>query len=419
MRLTLLVLPTLFYLSTGSAADKITWEVGVIEAANSNSELNAAKSSLQSTQYQINVARSGYFPVVSATAGYVRDSSNTPKNYTASVNATENLFSGFSDSSKVDRAKFANSASAASLESVKAKVSFDLKSAFMGLVYSQKYITLTEDIIKRREANLKLVQLRFENGRENIGSLNLSKAYLAQSKFDHLQAINSLEVYQSQLARVLGREDYSNLEVSGMVPLSNPPYDNIRKINYRDLVKDIPDYKKAYFQEQSAKTSIDLSKSNFYPSLNLNQSVGRIGRDTNALMSSANETWSIGANLTFPLFAGGKDFYSTKSASEDYRASALARKNTEESSITSLKDAYTKYVEAVMKLEVDEAFVLAASSRERIAKAQYNNGLISFIDWDTIENDLINRQKSLLQTQRDRVVAEAAWEQVQGRGVIP
>jgi hypothetical protein len=49
----------------------------------------------------------------------------------------------------------------------------------------------------------------------------------------------------------------------------------------------------------------------------------------------------------------------------------------------------------------------------------YNNGLITFTDWDIIENDLILRQKSLLQTERDRVVAEAAWEQVQGLGVIP
>ncbi|MGZ3788735.1 MAG: TolC family protein [Bacteriovorax sp.] len=415
MKLLLLVLPSFFNLSMSYAADKISWEAGVLEASSANSELSAAKSSLQSSQYQINVARSGFFPTVSASTGYSYDSTNAPKSYSLLVNANENLFSGFSDSSKVSQAKFNRSSSEASLESVKAKVSFDLKSAFMGLVYSQKFIALTEDIIKRREANLKLVQLRFENGRENIGSLHLSKAYLAQAKYDHLQAINSLEVYQAQLAKVLGREDYLNLEVDGAVPIMAPPYENSRMINYKDLVKDIPDYKKAYFDEQSAKASIDISKSSFYPSLNLTQSAGRTGRESNSPLN----TWIIGASLTFPLFSGGKDYYSYKSASENYRTSAFRRISTEESSVANLKDAYTKYVEAVMKLEVDDAFVLAASSRERIAKAQYNNGLITFIDWDTIENDLINRQKSLLQSQRDRVVAEAAWEQVQGRGVIP
>jgi outer membrane protein TolC len=393
----------------------ITWQAGIQEVVARNLELNAAKSSLQSSIYQAKGSRSGFLPQLSATAGYNYDSSNLPRSYSTALNATENLFSGFADISKVNQANLTKSTSEANLENVKAKISFDLKTAFMGLVYSQKYIKLTEDIIKRREANLKLVQLRFENGRENIGSLNLSKAYLAQSKLDHLQANNSLEVYQAQLAQVLGREDFASIEVAGVVPTQSPPYESNQKIDYKNLVKDIPDYKKAFYSEQISKVAIDLSHSAFYPSLDLTQNVTRTKRES----SSPNNTWAIGAAITFPFFNGGKDYYAFKSANEDYRASALTRKNVEETSVLKLKQAYTAYVEVVMKLEVDQAFSLAANSRERIAKAQYNNGLISFIDWDAIENDLIIRQKTLLQTERDRVTAEAAWEQAQGKGVIP
>jgi outer membrane protein len=417
MRVAFWVLP--FLITIGAlrvnGADVITWQSGILEAENANSELSSAKSSLQASSYQVKGARSGFFPQLSATTGYSYDSTNSPKYYSASLNATENLFSGFADSTKIDQAHFSKSSSEANLEGVKAKVSFDLKTAFMGLIYSQKYIKLSEDITKRREANLKLVQLRFESGRENIGSLNLSKAYLAQSKYDHLQAVNSLDIYQSQLARVLGREDFNSIEVEGYVPTQNPPNESNQKIDYKNLVKNIPDYKKAFYNEKLAHSTIDLSNSAFYPSLNLTQSVGKTGRET----FSSNNTWIVGAAVTFPLFSGGKDYYAYKSATEDYRASAMTRKNTEETSVTNLKQAYTTYVEAVMKLEVDQAFLLAASSRERIAKAQYNNGLISFIDWDIIENDLIIRQKTLLQTERERVIAEAAWEQAQGRGVIP
>lgn len=415
---------TLFWATIGSsfivsffplyAAEKLNWENSVEEASRANAELLSAKNSLQSSQYLIGASRSGYLPIISASAGYNYDSSANPKYYSASINAKENLFSGFLDQSKNERAKLAASSSEASLESVKAKISFDLKSAFMGLIYSQKYIALTEDIIKRREANLKLVQLRFESGRENIGSFDLSKAYLAQARYDHLQATNSLEVFQADLARILGRED-SDFEALGMVPVVDPSFENGRKINYKDLVKNIPDFKKAFLSEQSAKASIDLSRSAFFPSLDLFQNAGRTGREDNSPVNN----WTVGASITFPLFNGGQDYYSMKSATEDYRASANNRKNTEDESVTKLKNAYSRYIEAVMKLQVDEAFVVAAKSRERIAKAQYNNGLITFSDWDIIENDLIARQKALLQTQRERVVAEATWEQVQGKGVIP
>ena len=74
--------------------------------------------------------------------------------------------------------------------------------------------------------------------------------------------------------------------------------------------------------------------------------------------------------------------------------------------------------EAVQRLEVDRAFVEAALAREKIAKEKYNNGLLSFEDWDIIENDLISRQKALLLSEKNRVTAEAAWEKSRGVGVF-
>ena len=53
------------------------------------------------------------------------------------------------------------------------------------------------------------------------------------------------------------------------------------------------------------------------------------------------------------------------------------------------------------------------------SRNKYNNGLQSFEDWDGIENDLITRQKTSLLSSRQRIVAEANWEQAQGKGVIP
>lgn len=414
MKFLLLMIPLA---SAGLGAETVTWERSVELAKSANAELKSAESSLQSARYQVKGARSGYLPVVAAKADYTLDSSqdSADKTYSASITATENLFNGFSDAASLDRARFTRTASEANFDSVKAKVSYDLKNAFAGLLYSQKSIALTEDIMKRRESNLKLVQLRFESGRENIGSLNLSKAYLAQAKYDYLQAKNSLDVYQAELARVLGLENPKDIVAMGVVPANKPPYEDNRQIDFKSYIKDIPEVRKSLAQQEIAKTDITLARSDFFPSLNLTQTAGRTGRDG----GTSSDSWAIGASLTFPLFNGGKDYYATKSAAEDYRASFHNTRNTEDNNITKLKDAYTRYVEAVMKLEVDEAFVTAASSRERIAKAQYNNGLITFTDWDTIENDLINRQKTLLQTQKERVTAEAAWEQAQGRGVIP
>jgi outer membrane protein TolC len=127
----------------------------------------------------------------------------------------------------------------------------------------------------------------------------------------------------------------------------------------------------------------------------------------------------VGASISIPLFSGGKDYYATKSASESRKAASLSRENVLRVGLAKLKAAYSTYLESVLKLEVDRTFADALIAREKIAREKYNNGLLTFEDWDIIENDLINRQKSLLQSERDRIVSEAAWEQALGKGVLP
>jgi outer membrane protein TolC len=392
----------------------LDWVEGLKEVSLNNPEMLAAKNQLQSAQFQEKSGRSGFLPKVSAAAGTTY--TDTVKTNSLSVSATENLFAGFSDVAKMDQASYAREAAEANLQNVKAKVSYDYKASFMNLLYAQKYITLTSDIINRRQANLKLVQLRFESGRENIGSLHLSRAYLAQAKYDHLIATNALEVAQSQLAKVLGKNDIKDdeiLEAVGVVPVSNPDAE-MTKLNFKNLTIATAEFQKALLDEKTSLAAIDLSKSSFYPSLNLSQSATRLNRDAGAW----NNNWAIGAELSFPLFNGGKDYYTFKSSHELYRSSVMTKKNVQDSTLVKLKDAYAKLTEAIYKLEVDISFVQAGSSRERIAKEKYNNGLLTFDEWDIIENDLIGRQKTLVQTERDRVVAEAYWEQVQGKGVL-
>ena len=63
-------------------------------------------------------------------------------------------------------------------------------------------------------------------------------------------------------------------------------------------------------------------------------------------------------------------------------------------------------------------FLAAADLRAEIARTQYTTGLLSFEDWDLIENDLIDNQKAMLASLRDAVLAEAAWEQTLGKGAL-
>jgi outer membrane protein TolC len=126
----------------------------------------------------------------------------------------------------------------------------------------------------------------------------------------------------------------------------------------------------------------------------------------------------VGVSLTVPLFSGGRDYFATKSASANWISSEALRQGAVAQSIARLRETHAAALEAAARVRVEESFLAAARTRAEVARNKYNNGLTSFEDWDQIENELIARQKSVLSSRRDRVTAEAAYEQAQGKGAL-
>jgi len=392
----------------------INWRESVAEASTSNPELASARSNLQAADSRIQAARSGYYPQVSAGVRY-QDNSGAAvipgSAYGASATATQNLFAGFQDVARVEQASANAQVARSDLVAVRARISYALKLAYATLRYVQEAVTLTEAIMRRTEENLRLVQLRFEGGRENKGSLLLTRATLKQSQLDNLQSRQAIPSAQAQLARALGRADPSGLRAIDDVPVSEPPKDP----DFPTLAAAVPEFRRTQAQESAARADVRINRSGFYPTLDLFGTYGREGSDW--LLEDTRRT--VGVRLAIPIFDGGRDYYGVDAASAALAAASFTRGDTERLSLERLRKAYAAYVEAIERVRVDEAFLEAAVTRADIARSKYDNGLMSFEDWDRIENDLIQRQKNLLASRRDRVTAEANWEQTQGVGVIP
>jgi outer membrane protein TolC len=415
-RLSSFILPVLFGLPSAPVqAEALSWEACVREVAARNAELHAAQANLDSSRELVRAARSGFFPQLSAgvtrseTEGSVVTAS-VPA-HSASVTATQNLFAGFLDAAKVEQADANREAAAAGLDAVRARASQDLKTAFAGLLYAQENVALTGQIVLRLQGNVRLVELRFEGGRENKGSLLLTQANLAQARYEFLQARQSLLAAQTQLARVLGRNDARVLAVTPGLPLADPE----AAPDFDRLIRETPDVRQLAAQEKGAEAGVRLARAGFYPSVNVSGSIAREGTD----WFPDDDRRTLTASVTVPLFSGGKDYYTTRSSAALLTASGANRENAERLARVRLQQAYNAYVESVERIKVDAAFVEAAETRAGIARSKYNNGLMSFEDWDRIETDLIQRQKAALLGRRERVLAEAAWEQTQGRGAIP
>lgn len=413
-----LILGLLFFGAASARAETLRWSDAVAQAARANADIRGAEEKLRAARLSAEGSYAGYFPQLNGSLLYSRSQqsvaaspSSAVDSYGASLTASQNIFSGLQDRARVEQSAAAARNAEAALTAAKAKASYDLKSAYAALLYAQRFVALEQDLLKRRQDNLSLVQLRFESGRENKGSVLLSQAYLEQARYESLQAVNAIESARALLAEALGFEKSTeNLILSDDVPVASPP----TQIDLDVLVLSAPDRLQASASEESAKAGVLLARGAFFPTLGLEASVGRQGPN----WFPNNDRWSMGLTLSLPLFSGGRDYYATKSAAATHAAAVLNTVSVDRGARAKLAQALAAYREAAAKLKVDEAFLSAAKVRSEISRSQYNNGLISFQDWDLIENDLITRQKTALQSRRDRVVAEASFEQIQGKGVL-
>ena len=77
------------------------------------------------------------------------------------------IFDGFATKGNIDRARAQLNLAFASLNGQKATVSFNLKSAFAQLLYAQKLIKISRDVVDIRKSNARLVKLLYEGGSED------------------------------------------------------------------------------------------------------------------------------------------------------------------------------------------------------------------------------------------------------------
>ena len=404
------------------AQEPLTFQQCVTEASAHNLDLLTAEQTVKADEASHNASLGQFFPQISLNAslgrsgqGGLDDALNgAPSNpdSSLSLNATQDIFSGFKDIASVDQANAQLDLARAQWVQAKAQLSHDLKTDFYQLLYTQNEITLLQTIVLRDKANEDLVTMNFKGGTDNKGSLLQAQAATQQDIYSVDQAQRALRVAQRQLSQVLGRNPLAAITVKGDFENPGAPGDLPDFVN---LTLQTPAHLEAIAQLHLTESGYVSARSVFLPTLSANASLSRDDWDS----GGDNPSWSAGLKLSLPLFTGGKDFFNLQSAEESQKGSRDSQQSQDLKTESQLESAYASFADAVEALKVQQFQVTATQTQEEIAKAEYLNGLLIFENWNQIESQLTNQQKSELSSQLNVVTQEANWELAQGKGVIP
>lgn len=400
--------------SDGWAGPALSWTDCLREAQTQHPGLLAAREAVNAAQASVRAAQAARLPQLSASgqAGYAENSEVTggEDSYRASVDVDQVLYDGGNTRSAVQLAEADATAALAEARQSEADILYNLRVAYADLLWAQEQIGLLEQIRQRRADNVEMVELRYQGGQEHQGSLALNQAALKEAETDLLQARRNLEITRGTLARALGRErDDAELTLSGS--LDDVPMPGV--VDRAAIARVTPASVQVEVALSRARSSLRQARSGRQPTLSAYGTASRYGDE----WSVEEDSVGAGVRLSIPLWAGGQTGADIRRAAARLAAAEASLADTLNSQRTRVDQSLQSFQEAVEALAVRRQFLEAQELRAAIAREQYGNGLLEFDNWDIIENDLINRQKSLLETRRQAWRAEAAWWQVTGRGL--
>ena len=176
-----------------------------------------------------------------------------------------------------------------------------------------------------------------------------------------------------------------------------------------------PDVRAAEQNLIAANANVGVARAAFYPTLSITGLFGGLSTGLQDLFA-AGRTWSIGAGLLGPLFAGG----SLRAQERIARAQFDQARVAYEQAVTRALGEVSSDLVAIEKLAVEETererSVHATREAVRLATLRYESGLSAYFEVLDALQLLLPAETALVQTRRDRLTAFVSFYRALGGG---
>jgi NodT family efflux transporter outer membrane factor (OMF) lipoprotein len=232
-------------------------------------------------------------------------------------------------------------------------------------------------------------QMDVENARAQLGTL---QAQLPQYEAQERQAMNALAIL---LGKPPGALDG---ELSAPQPLPKLP-DVVQTGIPSTLARRRPDVRQAEANLHAATAQIGVSVAELFPSLKLNGQFGLRNTETNWLTDWSSHFYSVGPQISIPIFQGGRLVSSVKLARAQQGAQMLQYRQTVLTALGDVENSLVSYRSDMKQEQALQHTIDALQNAFDLANSSYKQGLATFID-------VLDAQRQLAQAEQQHAQAQ-------------
>jgi outer membrane protein len=323
------------------------------------------------------------------------------RSYTGlSLSATQTLFASGGLTASLAASKATVMSGQQSLRSTEQGVLLDVISVYTAVQRDQQALKISQDNYDILKQQLDQTQAQFDAGQLTRTDVAQSQARLAASAASLASAQAQLDTDRATYVAIVGQAPAALDPVPDLPGLPtdlNAALDSAQKNN--------PDMQAAMYAEQSAADRVRAARSVFGPTIGLSAQSGYTAPTNHLGTLSDNESTSLTARLSIPLFSAGLNGSQVRQAKENLAAQTADVELTRRSVVSTVSQAWSQMLAARSAVTSNEEGVKAAQIAADGVKTEQQVGLRTNIEVLNAEQDLKSAQLSLIESQRNAYVA--------------
>jgi len=349
-----------------------------------------------------------FLPTVDLVPVYSRRESVTSgqdRYFDVPVAGSINLFNGFQDVNRAWRDEYVARQRRAELKYAQEQLLVDTASVFFAVLRAEATVRVLDSSLELQDARYREAKGRFDAGVARPLEVSQTEAQVASTRTTLISARADIIQARSRLKLLTAAEVRTSPLADNYFPPALTSFEAIYEAarNHRD------DVRAAELAVDAARHEVDAAIGQYYPSVSL---------DLEAFLyrESVPDTrsWEALLRINLPIFSAGRIEQDVRAAWSNLRQALLAR----------------SYAQRRMRSEVEQAYVAAQASIDRLAQLQvqvataqealrqseesYNAGLATNLDRITSQNALLQSQLALVSEEYDRKLLHLALLQRAG-----
>ncbi|MBO9623054.1 MAG: TolC family outer membrane protein [Sphingomonas sp.] len=395
-------------------APDTTLRDALVQAYNTNPDLQAERANQRANDENVPIARSRGLPGADATGSVSSSLYNTDANTISpsrqgqlGINLSQPVYSGGAVRNSVRAAETRVEAGQANLRGAESDVFTQAVTAYVDVIRDEAIVRLNQQNVHVLEVNLQATRDRYEVG-------DLTRTDVAQSEA-------RLALAQSQLrsaeARLIGsRENYIRVigsppgVLAQPTPLPNLPEDVVTAEQI--ALANNPFLEAAQLARDASRYDVSVARAGRLPQVSVGVGgsyynyLGSLPASQAALGANSDGlSTTIGAQVSLPLFQGGRPAAQVRQAQARQAAAIEQVTLTERGVVAQARSAFAAYESALKVISSSRVAVEANRLSLEGVRAENSVGTRTILDILNAEQELLNAQVNYVTAERDAYVA--------------